>query len=197
MHILERQIIGAIILVLLLNVAYVTKGWFAHSQQTPRPILSEQSKGYKTIELKGSADVRGIYFVSANTTLSDFLNMIGINGRDIFSASELERKLDSGDVISVMQSEEKQAAFEKDAMKNSDRHVLDMPINLNTASSADLMLVPGIGEKTANSILEVRKDLGGFSEIEDLLQVHGIGSKKLEAFRKYLYVNKTRLVEGS
>ena len=42
------------------------------------------------------------------------------------------------------------------------------------------MALPGVGETTAERILEYRHEHGRFSSLEDLLNVKGIGKKKLE-----------------
>lgn len=65
------------------------------------------------------------------------------------------------------------------------------PINLNSASAAELQQVPGIGPSTANKILEMRKSYGAFKSVDDLLAIKGIGPKRLEKMRKYLTVGKS------
>ena len=50
-------------------------------------------------------------------------------------------------------------------------------INLNTATVDQLMTLPGIGQKTAERILEYRTKSGGFKKIEELMNVKGIGEK--------------------
>jgi comEA protein len=65
------------------------------------------------------------------------------------------------------------------------------PVNLNTATSAQLQQVPGIGPSTADKILQMRKSYGAFKSVNDLLAVRGIGPKRLEKMRKYLVVSKT------
>jgi competence protein ComEA len=64
-----------------------------------------------------------------------------------------------------------------------------MPIGLNSATAADLTMVQGIGEKTAERILETRAELGRFKAVDDLLEVKGIGEKKLEKFRRSFYID--------
>lgn len=59
-------------------------------------------------------------------------------------------------------------------------------ININTADEAMLSTLPGIGEKTALAITTYRKENGNFKSIDDLEQVKGIGSKKLEKMRPFL-----------
>lgn len=64
------------------------------------------------------------------------------------------------------------------------------PVNLNTASSEELQLVPGIGPATAEKILQMRKSYGAFKSVDDLLAIRGLGAKRLEKMRKYLTVGK-------
>jgi competence protein ComEA len=64
------------------------------------------------------------------------------------------------------------------------------PININTADSTQLQLVPGIGPSTAEKILQMRKSYGSFKSVNDLTAIRGIGPKRLEKMRKYLTVGK-------
>jgi len=62
------------------------------------------------------------------------------------------------------------------------------PIDLNTASTAQLQQIPGIGPSTAQSIVHMREKSGRFHRVEDLLAIHGISAAKLEKIRPYVYV---------
>ena len=59
-------------------------------------------------------------------------------------------------------------------------------VNLNTASSEQLQVLPGIGESRAVAIVALRKDRGGFKSVDELLDVKGIGSTMLESLRAHL-----------
>lgn len=51
------------------------------------------------------------------------------------------------------------------------------PLNLNTATVAQLESLPGIGKSVAERILEYREKVGSFKKVEDLMNVRGIGEK--------------------
>lgn len=60
------------------------------------------------------------------------------------------------------------------------------PVNINAAGLAELQFLPNVGPKMAQKILAYRKKLGGrFTTIEQLLDVPGIGKKKLAKMRPY------------
>lgn len=65
---------------------------------------------------------------------------------------------------------------------------IKLVIDLNTATADQLMQIDGIGEKTAADIIAYRDEHGGFSDVEELVNIKGIGEKKLEKWREYLTV---------
>lgn len=61
-------------------------------------------------------------------------------------------------------------------------------INLNTATQAQLELLPGIGPSLASRIVEYRNEHGSFASVDELDRVKGIGSRTLERIRKLVKV---------
>ncbi|WP_432512549.1 ComEA family DNA-binding protein [Kineococcus sp. SYSU DK001] len=62
------------------------------------------------------------------------------------------------------------------------------PVDLNTATAADLDALPGVGEVLAGRIVAWRTENGPFSAVEDLGEVQGIGPKVLEGLRDLVTV---------
>ena len=62
------------------------------------------------------------------------------------------------------------------------------PVNLNLASQAELESLPDVGPVTAQSIISWREERGGFTSVDELLEVDGIGEKTLAKLAPYVTV---------
>ncbi len=58
-------------------------------------------------------------------------------------------------------------------------------VNLNQANAETLQYIPGIGPGKSADIITLRDQTGGFKNIDELLDVPGIGEKTLEDIKKY------------
>lgn len=61
-------------------------------------------------------------------------------------------------------------------------------INLNTATPDQLDSLSGIGRVKAEAIVKMRKAMGGFKSVEDILNVEGIGEKIFDGIADMLFV---------
>jgi competence ComEA-like helix-hairpin-helix protein len=65
-------------------------------------------------------------------------------------------------------------------------------LDINRASAADLEELPGIGPELARRIVEFRSLKGRVEELEELIEVKGIGPRRLEALRRWLRVENRK-----
>jgi competence protein ComEA len=69
-------------------------------------------------------------------------------------------------------------------------------VNLNTADATQLSLLPRVGAKAAQRIVDDRREHGLFKKTSDLMQVKGFGDKKYQHLASYLTVDgKTTLTQ--
>ena len=61
-------------------------------------------------------------------------------------------------------------------------------ININTANVSELKQITGIGESTANKIIDYRQNVGKFKKIEDIKEVKGIGESKFESLKNKITI---------
>jgi competence protein ComEA len=70
------------------------------------------------------------------------------------------------------------------------------PVNLNTATQAQLEALPGVGPKAALRILDYRKQNGSFKKIEDLMNVKGFGEKTFLKLKPMITVSEKASPSG-
>ncbi len=74
--------------------------------------------------------------------------------------------------------------------KSAGKAAPSRPLDLNAVSERALLALPGVGPATAKAIVAWRTAHGRFQSVDDLLQVKGIGPKKLETLRPYVTVER-------
>ena len=177
-------------------------------QAVPRPLVTKEAtegmgkeRREKTIQVYVSGSVRepGIYTLPAGARAKDALEAAGGMGPDAKADRvNLAKKLKDGSHVYVPATKSSGSNIKKNKEKtvNSSKNNQEewgnfgnerSRVNVNTATQAELIALPGIGEATANRIIALRR-VRRLQRIEDLLQVRGIGQAKLERLRPYVRV---------
>jgi competence protein ComEA len=71
-----------------------------------------------------------------------------------------------------------------------ERLALGLAIDLNAADQRALAFVPGLSPRLARAVVERRIASGAFATVDDLLEVKGIGPRRLEKARPWLFVTQ-------
>ena len=187
MRITERQLDGAVIIVVASIVIYIANFICSHIQVSSHNIpFGDKSSGHLIVAIGGDTDFNGIYHMSDKARICDLLTSAGVRNLEKFDKKTLYNKLSTGDVVVV----ESGNRLKIEEMNNAHKVAFSIPININKASLNDLILIPGIGEKTASQIIQFREKSGSFKKLEDLMKIRGIKEKKFTKVKRYLCTNQ-------
>lgn len=87
------------------------------------------------------------------------------------------------------QSTEIDTQYDIKSGESDDENIsVSFPININTCTVQELTAVEGIGESRAESIIQYREYLGGYTSVDQIKNIKGIGEKLYEKVFPYLTV---------
>jgi competence protein ComEA len=130
----------------------------------------------------GAVNVPGVYEVEQNARLYEVVEAAGGLREDAAEESVNQaRQIEDGEMIRILTQEEAAQAGDEEAGEGAENDVKaetandsDGRIDLNLATVAELMTLPGIGQAKADSIVRYREKNGAFSSIEEIKQVEGV-----------------------
>lgn len=70
----------------------------------------------------------------------------------------------------------------------SEKILKDKPLNINEAAKEELIKIPGIGDKTAQAIIDYRREIGNFTSLEELKNIKGISENKFNKIKDCLAI---------
>jgi competence protein ComEA len=144
--------------------------------------------GRVTVHVAGAVRRPGVYRLPAGARVDDALRSAGgPRGRADLTAVNLAAKLEDGRQVLVPERAAAAAgsavvgpaAAPGGAAGGGAGGPPGAPINLNTATLEQLDTLDGVGPGIAQRILDYREQHGGFSRVEELGEVPGIGAKRL------------------
>lgn len=126
------------------------------------------------VSVAGAVENPGLLTLAPEARVADALNQARPEPDAELLAVNLAQKLNDGEQIIIPRIGE--APPPPPAAPGTDTE--PGPVPLNTATATDLVSLNGVGEKTAAAIIEHRESIGGFSSVEQLQEVKGIGPAK-------------------
>ncbi len=125
--------------------------------------------------------------------LFTFIGILFKTYRTFFQKNNDEIQFEKTDIDSILVAvfnNEKVEKREIISTKKKEEPLQKKSIDLNKASVEELKKLPGIGDKTAQKIVEYRKKYGRFNKIEDIMKVERIGPNLFEKIKEYITINK-------
>ncbi|MGX7078416.1 helix-hairpin-helix domain-containing protein [Globicatella sanguinis] len=145
------------------------------------------------VDVKGEVRDPGVYQLSNGARVMDAIESAGglTNEAD---EDQLNLALLLSDQMVIVVPNINQTLVEEFSMVNHFANEIDedphneLKININVADVAELTLLPGIGEKKAQAIIDYREEYGSYQTIEDLMNVSGIGQKTFDKLSSMISV---------
>lgn len=136
----------------------------------------------------GAVKEPGVYGLEPGARIYEAVEAAGgLTEEAEFSSVNQAEKVSDGQMVKILTKEEAEALGETPAsvetVTSGDEATAvsgnavaeqDGRIDINLASAEELMTLPGIGRAKADSIISYRDSSGGFSSIEEIMQVEGI-----------------------
>ena len=139
------------------------------------------------VYISGEVKNTGVYYLKKDSRITDLINICGgLTEEADVSKINPAQKLNDSDKIIIPKKEENLNTQSIEDTNESDINVQEK-ININTATKDELTSLNGIGESTANKIINHRTK-NKFKEIEDIMNVPGIGEAKFNNIKDYICV---------
>ena len=196
-------IIIAVIIFIVLNIGKVTEFNKEEKENTTINASIEESKNDIEekenkeepkemgtgifVHIDGWIQNPGVYEIKENDRVNTIIEKAGglKEGASIKSIN-LAARLSDGDKIYIPNREEEKQIETTEVKGNNTGTVKitkNSKININKASISELKQITGIGESTANKIIDYRDNVGKFKKIDDIKEVKGIGDSKYESIK--------------
>ena len=137
--------------------------------------------GEIVVSVVGEVERPGLVTLPDGARVADALNAASARpDADIYALNQAQLLVDGQQlVVPSVHAGGESGAQVPDAPADAGGGVL----SLNTATAAELTALPGVGEATAQAIVQHRETNGPFAKSEDLMDVKGIGPAKFEALK--------------
>lgn len=145
------------------------------------------------VDIKGEVKHPGVYQLPMGARVMDAIDSAGGLTEEA-DENQLNLALLVSDqmvifVPNINQSTQEEFGMSQDfSMGMVEESETDGKININLADVAELTLLPGIGEKKAQAIIDYREENGSYQVIEDLMNVSGIGQKTFDKLAEMIDV---------
>ena len=137
------------------------------------------------VHICGAVINPGVYKVPAGTRVYQALELAGGSSDDAYlSGINLADKLADGQKVYIPSEGENAEGI----LSTDSGDVQSVMININTASEAELMTLPGIGQSRAKDIINYRVKNGLFESIDDIMKVSGIKEAAFEKIKDLIKV---------
>ena len=140
------------------------------------------------VDIKGEVKKPDIYWLEEDSIIEDLINIAGgVTEEGDLSKINRAEKLNNHEVVVIPNINDEESEGET-IISSTINNNKDNKININTANSAELDSLSGIGPSKAEAIIKYREENGNFKTIEEIKNVTGIGEGLFEKFKENITI---------
>lgn len=197
-------ILIGIIIFLFFIISYFTGGKSKLNKNNNESIFVEENESMEVIskkeekeekestkivvDIKGEVKKPDIYWLEEDSIIEDLINIAGgVTEEGNLSKINRAEKLNNHEVVVIPNINDEESEGET-IISSTINNNKDNKININTANSAELDSLSGIGPSKAEAIIKYREENGNFKTIEEIKNVTGIGEGLFEKFKENITI---------
>ncbi|MFQ6999754.1 MAG: helix-hairpin-helix domain-containing protein [Clostridium sp.] len=194
-------ILIGIIIFLFFIISYFTGGKSKLNKNNNESIFVEENESMEVIskkeekestkivvDIKGEVKKPDIYWLEEDSIIEDLINIAGgVTEEGDLSKINRAEKLNNHEVVVIPNINDEESEGET-IISSTINNNKDNKININTANSAELDSLSGIGPSKAEAIIKYREENGNFKTIEEIKNVTGIGEGLFEKFKENITI---------
>lgn len=194
-------ILIGIIIFLFFIIFYFTGGKSKLNKNNNESIFVEENESMEVIskkeekestkivvDIKGEVKKPDIYWLEEDSIIEDLINIAGgVTEEGDLSKINRAEKLNNHEVVVIPNINDEESEGET-IISSTINNNKDNKININTANSAELDSLSGIGPSKAEAIIKYREENGNFKTIEEIKNVTGIGEGLFEKFKENITI---------
>lgn len=185
-------IIGLLsILTIVFLTLWLTKANAEEAYTCPKSetIQEEENDSKLVVDIKGAVINPGVYYVEKNTIVQEVIILAGGLKEDADTSNlNLSKKVTNEMIITVYTKEEIEKLDKLDAIIEEEPQTVNNKISLNNATIEELTTISGIGEEKAKLIIQYRDKCGPFKNIEEIMNIKGIGQAMYDKIKDYITI---------
>ena len=151
---------------------------------------NEVSSKEVTVYISGEVNSPGIVTVNSGERLANVVEKVGgVTSNADLNQVNMAIKVEDEEHYIIPKIGEVLEVQESIMAENNGTKEDSSKININKATIEELDSLPGVGEATANKIVNYRDKNGEFKSIEEIKNVNGIGDKKFQDMKDLIIAN--------
>jgi len=162
------------------------------NENVDKNINIDEANNTITVFVSGEVNNPGVVTIESEKRLSDVVEILGGTTENAdLNKVNLAMKLEDESHYIIPKIGESVEIYSDDMPINSNEIIEDEKsnlVNINKATIQELDTLPGIGEATANKIINYRDENGDFKSIDEIKNVNGIGDKKYEELKSLISI---------